>query len=316
MKRTRLASFDYSIFSSYMGRWTTVIVFAAIVLLALGAIFLKSDDMAHVPVVIGVSAFDSVRAAPALESLADFCRGKGCGDVTWRYLHGDAEPSGCDFYLMTSLQLSPALSRGTLGCALIVSEEESHRYSVGAVIVRAGTRALPPDGGRIVFSSPLSATGFLSPYRALTKAGYLVPDRDGAVDFAGLHRSDERVVLGVLYGAYDAGGLSEERLRSLEASGCVRPGEIDVLLEGEAYPEIVLASDPAFNSPAQRGFARRFPVVYKTIPALLHGELACLGIAGFHRPRPDDIDLIKKLSTMVPPRLEYRRPSGNARASR
>jgi hypothetical protein len=316
MKRGRFVSFDYSMFSSYMGRWTTVIAFAAIVLLALGAIFLKSDDMAHVPVVIGVSAFDSVRSAPALESLADFCRGKGCGDVTWRYLRGGAAPSGCDFYLMTSLELSEPLSRGALGCALIVSETESRRYSVGAVVVRAGTRSLPPDGGRIVFSSPLSATGFLSPYRALVKAGYAIPDRDGAVDFAGLARGDERVVLGVVYGAYDAGGVSEERLRALEASGCVRPGEIDVLLQGEAYPEIVLASDPAFDSPAQRGFARRFPAVYGTIPSLLHGELACLGIAGFHRPRRDDVELIKKLSTMVPPRFEYRRVSGSAGTSR
>ena len=316
MKRSRLANLDYSMLSSYMGRWTTVVAFTAMVLLALGAIFLKSDDLAHVPVVIGVSAFDSIRAAPALESLADFCRGKGCGDVRWRYLRAGDEPSGCDFYLMTSLELSPALGRGTLGCALIVSEAEARRYSAGAVVVRAGTRQLPPGGGRIIFSSPLSAAGFLSPYRALVKAGYAIPQRDGAVDFAGLVRGDERVVLGVLYGAYDAGGVSEERLRGLEASGCVRPGEIDVLLKGEAYPEVVLASDRAIDSPEQRGFTRRFPGVLKSVPPLLRGELTRLGIAELHHPRPDDIDLIKKLSTMVPPPLEYHRPSGSPRASR
>jgi hypothetical protein len=120
----------------------------------------------------------------------------------------------------------------------------------------------------------------------------------------------------VVYGAYDAGGVSEERLRTLEASGVVRRDEIDVLLEGEAYPEVVLASDPAFDSPAQRGFVRRFPGVFEQSPPLLRGELARLGIAAFRRPRPDDIDLVKKLSTLVPLQLDLRRPAGSAAASR
>jgi hypothetical protein len=302
--------------SSYLNRLGTVIVFSAIVLLAIGALFLKSDDVAHVPVTVGVCAFDSARVAPALESLADFCREKGCGDIRWTYFGENGKASGCDFYLMTSLQLSAPLARGELGCALIAAGRESRRYSAGAVIVRSGSRRLPPGGGRIIFSSPVSAAGFLSPYRALAQAGFDVAAPGDAVDFTGRSPADERVVFGVLYGAYDAGGISEERLRSLEAAGAIRRGEVEVLLEGEPFPEIVLAADPASDSAARKGFVRRLPVVYGMIPRALRGELSTLGIAAFHEPRRSDLDLIKQLSTMVPPRFRGSGTSPGAGFSR
>jgi hypothetical protein len=121
-RRSKILTRDYNILSSYLNRWATVIVFSAIVALALGAIYIKSNDAAHIPVVIGVSALDSTRAGPALESFAEFCRGKGCGDIRWRYLRPDAPLRDCDFYITTSLSLSAPLAKGTLGCALIAAE--------------------------------------------------------------------------------------------------------------------------------------------------------------------------------------------------
>jgi hypothetical protein len=297
-RRAKNLNRDYNILSSYLNRWVTVIVFSAIVALAFGAIYIKSDDAAHIPVVIGVSALDSTRAGPALESFAEFCRGKGCGDIRWRYLRPDAALKGCDFYITTSVSLSTPLARGSLGCALIAAEREAHRYSRSAVVVRAGVRSLPASGARVIFTSPRSASGFLAPYRSLERAGY-APSR-GTIDFAGARPREERVVFGVLYGAYDAGGISLDRLQSMERSGILRRGELDVLCEGEALPEIVLAYDPARYTADRKSFVGRLPGLFDRSPRSLRRELAAVGMAGFYVPRADDIKLIERLRTMVP----------------
>jgi len=309
-RRTKILSRDYSMLSSYLNRWATVIVFSGIVALALGAIFIKSDDPAHIPVIIGVSALDSTRACPALESFAEFCRGKGCGDIRWRFLRPDAALTGCDFYITTSLSLSAPLAKASLGCALIAAEREAHRYSRSAVVVRAGVRSLPSSGARVIFTSPRSASGFLAPYRSLERAGYALSR--AAVDFAGARPREERVVFGVLYGAYDAGGISLEHLQSMERSGVVRRGELDVLFEGEALPEIVLAYDPARYSADRKSFVRRLPGVFDRSPRSLRRELAAVGIAGFYVPRADDIELIKRLQAMIPAACVSAAPGGAA----
>jgi len=296
----------------YPGAVGSAAVFAVIVALAVGALFLKSDDVAHVPIVIGVSAFDSARVAPALESLAEFCREKGCGDIRWRYFPENGAASGCDFYLMTSLQLSDALARGRLRCALIAAGREGRRYSTGAVIVRPGVRELPPGSAPIIFSSPLSAAGFLSPCRALARAGHDVAALGDRVEFAGRAPNDVRVVYGVVFGAYAAGGISAERLRALEAAGTIRRGEVDVLCEGEPFPEIVLAADPSNESAGRKGFIRRFPVVFAATPRPLAETLSALGIAAFLEPRESDLDLIARLSAMVPAALERRGGASSA----
>ncbi len=289
----------YRRISSCLSRWATVMIFSVIVALAVGALFLEADDMAHTPIVIGVCTFDSVRAASALDQFAEFSRARGCGDIRWRYLRPDQELAGCDFYVTTSLDLSAPLSRGELGCALLAAEREAHRYSRSSVLVKAGVTALPARGARIIFGSSRSAAGFLAPYRALERSGYALSE--ASIEFAGSYPGDERVVFGVLYGAYDAGGISLERLLALKTAGVVRDGEFDVLCEGEAVPEIVIAYDPSSYAQDRRSFAKYLPGVLDRVPRSLRSELSALGIAGFYAPRKSDLDLIKDLGTMIPP---------------
>ncbi len=284
---------------SCLSRWTTVIIFSAIVALAVGALFLEANDMAHTPIVVGVCTFDSARAGSALEQFSEFCRARGHGDIRWRYLRPDQELAGCDFYVTTSLDLSAPLSRGELGCALLAAEREAHRYSRSSVLVKAGVAALPARGARVIFGSSRSAAGFLAPYRALERSGYALSE--ASIEFAGSYPGEERVVFGVLYGAYDAGGISLERLQELRKAGIVRDGELDVFCEGEAFPEIVIAYDPSSYAQDRRSFARRLPGVLDRVPRSLRGELSALGIAGLYKPRESDIELIKKLGTMIPP---------------
>jgi hypothetical protein len=311
-RRKKLPNLDYRILSSYLNRWATVIVFSVIIALAWGALSITTEDMAHMPVVIGVAALDSARAAIALESFAELCRIKGCGDIRWRYLPADGALTGCDFYVTTSLKLSAPLAGKRLGCALIAAEREAHRYSRSAVVVRSGVRSLPENGARVIFSSPGSAAGFLAPCRSLERAGCAL--ERSRVDFAGERPENERVVFGVIYGAYDAGGISLERLIALESSGIVRTGELRVLLEGEALPELVLAYNPATYTEDLRSFARRLPGMLDRAPRSLKVELAALGIAGFYSPRGRDIELMEKLFTMVPPGIAE--PGGPGTSSR
>jgi len=309
MKRVNGFNRDYRIFSSTLNRGGTAIVFTAIIALAVGAFFLKSDDLAHMSVVIGVSALDSAQAAPALESFAEFCRGKGCGDIRWKYGAPGETPPGCDFYLMTSLQLSERLAGGELGCALIAASREAHRYSRSAVIVRRGVRALPPEGARIIFTSPRSAAGFLAPYRSLARSGYRL--EGASIDFAGSCARDERVVFGVLYGAYDAGGISLDRLRALEASRVIGETELDVLIEGEAFPELLLAYAPSSYTAERKAFVRRLPGVHDKVTYPLRSELAGLGVAGFYAPRESDLELMRSLASMIPDCFDAAGSGGN-----
>jgi len=287
----------YSLVSDYLNRRASVIVFAAIVALAAGAVFVRTTDLAHMRVVIGVSAFDSTRSHAALESFAEFCRWKGCGDVRWRYLAPGSAFEGCDLYLVPALDASSRLAAGDLACPLLVAEREAHRYSRSAVIVRAGAGPIP-DAPRVIFSAPGSAAGFLAPYRALEAAGAL-PD-GGAIAFSGDRPRDERTALAVIHGVYDAGGISLERLAALEAAGVVAKGEIGVLLEGEAVPELVIACDPLRYTAELRTFVRAFRKAYDHTPRLLRRELAAAGMAGLYETREDDLRLIAGLGDLVP----------------
>jgi hypothetical protein len=295
---------DHRLISSTLNRWGTAIVFAVIIALAVGALFLKADDMAHTPIVIGVCTFDSARAGSALEQFSEFCRGKGCGDIRWRYLRPSQKLEGCDFYIVTSLDLSGPLERGDLGCALIAAEREGHRYSRSAVVVKAGVESLPASGARIIFGSSRSAAGYLAPRRALERSGH--PLSEASVEFSDSYPGEERVVFGVLYGAYDAGGISYERLQALLRAGIVREGELDVFLEGEAFPELVVACDPASYKQDRMSFAKHLPGVLDRVPRSLRSELAALGIAGLYTPRKRDVELIKELDGML------HRPGGTA----
>jgi hypothetical protein len=133
-----------------------------------------------------------------------------------------------------------------------------------------------------------------------------------AIDFAGARPREERVVFGVLYGAYDAGGISLDHLQSMERSGVLRRGELDVLCEGEALPEIVLAYDPARYNADRKSFVGRLPGVYDRLPRSLRRELAAVGIAGFYIPRADDLELIERLQAMVPAACASAAPGGAA----
>jgi hypothetical protein len=299
--KNRITKLDYSMLSSYMGKSATVIVFSAIILIAIAALFLEQEDMAHMPVSIGVFAFDSLGASCTLESLADFVREKAGGDIEWRYFPAGAAPTGCDLYLVTALQVFPYIASGALQCPMISTITGGGRYSRGAVIVRSEAEDVQFD--HVIFASPISAAGFLSPYIALKKAGRFQCSGAEEIEFAHEHFDEERVIYGVLYGAYDAGGIGHERFRYLERQGVAHSGELKVILTGDAFPEIVFASDATADPKKIKSFTNRFLAILGKLPSSLMLELAELGIGGFSPTRAEDIESIKRFPSIIPQEL-------------
>jgi hypothetical protein len=300
MTRNGFPRIDYSMLSSYLGRWTTLIIFAVTILIAAGALFLKEDDIAHMPVMIGVFDLDSVEVHQRFIDFAGYIREKGGGDIQWRYLGDCEKPTGCDFYIMTSLRLAPFLLRNGLGCSLLMTVQEGRRYARGGVIVKAGGPDPEGDDMTAVFTSRFSAANFLSPYNSLVKALGGSWGEQALVDFAG---SEERVIYGVIFGAYTFGGISLERLNVLEEMGVFNDGELEVFLEGEPYPEMVLAVDKSMEERKHRRFRDRFVLLADRMPSSLKADLVSLGISGFVPPRPEDIDIVLGLWETMPPRF-------------
>ena len=300
MTRNGFKKLDYSMLSSYLGRWATLIIFMVTILIAAGALFLKEDGIAHMPVTIGVFDLDSAKVHTRFVDLAAYIREKGGGDIQWRFLEEQDEPTGCDFYIMTSLRLAPYLLRDGLDCSLLMTVQEGRRYSTGGVIVKAGGPDMESEEMTAIFTSRFSAANFLSPYNSLAKTLGGSQDEGILVDFTG---SEERVIYGVIFGTYTFGGISLERLNVLGEMGVYHKGELEVFLEGEPYPEMVLAVDKSMEERKHRRFRDRFVLLTDRMPAGLKADLVLFGISGFVPPRPEDIEVIGGLWEAMPPRF-------------
>ena len=278
-----------SMLSSYVGRWLSLLMLVLLVTLAAAALFLEPDYPAHVPLRIGVSAFDSVSAGPALRSFAASVREQDGGDITWVWLGQGGEPVGCDFYIMTSLQ-NLSYSEGNGGeCLLLGSSRGDGSLSMGAVIVRSDSE---PDWSRTVFISTASTSGFISPLAAIAESGVALPAVSYETVSDGCPVCGEAVAYGVLLGSYSAGGISLEELRRMEGSGAIEPGALRVLFTGPELPEILLVSDPSTEEWKSSGFAGRLPRITGRLSDPLKREMTRLGMAAFREPEEGELDLL------------------------
>ncbi len=268
----------------FHGSWSGMVIYPVIILLAVGAYFLKPDYMAHVPVSVGICAFDSAGSAHVLEPLADHVREKGGGDIRWKYFAESQVPAGCDFYLLTSFQLYPYLLNGEMKLSLMACEEPGRCYTRGAVITKPETVMEDILEGKLIFSGRSSPGGFLSPFFILIQEGLASDTSFARIHFPDCRRCDESVVFGVLAGEFAAGGISLDSYRSLESRGFFKEGELDVRYKGMPVTEIVLAVDLAVESWKYKGFAEKLPAIISNAPALLRHDLEAMGIGNFVRP--------------------------------
>ncbi|MBN1164542.1 MAG: PhnD/SsuA/transferrin family substrate-binding protein [Candidatus Krumholzibacteriota bacterium] len=299
----KLPRIDCDISSAYLGRWATGLVAAAVIVLALGAYFLEPDYMGHVPVRIGVCAFDSTVSTVALEALADLVREKGGGDITWVYFPAGQAPRDCDFYLMTSLQVYSHLPEGRLSCSLVAHSSPGHPYSPGVVIIKPETDRSLLNSGKIIFTHPGSAAGYLSPLLALQRSGYAIDPGGERIEFTGSRNGEEKVVFGVLFDAYRAGGLGLNKYRNILDRGQIKKGQLEILCVGDVYPEILIAADNSLESWKLKGFTDRLPSITENLPLALRTGLEELGITGFSAITDKELEFFRELPPWITDRL-------------
>lgn len=285
-----------NILSSYLGRWISLIMLLLLVALAAAALFLKPDYPAHVPLRIGVCAFDSASASPVLRSFSSSVREQDGGDITWVWLEPGGEPAGCDFYIMTTLQMLSSRERSGIECLLLSTTRGDGSLSMGVVIAPLDGE---PDWSRTAFTSSASTTGFISPLAAIAESGVQLSAVSYETLSDGCPVCGEAVAYGVLFGRYGAGGMSLEELKRIEKNGSIRPGSLRVLFTGPELPEIVLTSDPSTEEWKSKGFARRLPGIAGRLSDPLKREMARLGMAAFRLPAGGELDLTGKVSGQV-----------------
>jgi hypothetical protein len=267
--------------SSYHDRRSSIAAFVVILLLAIAAFFFEPDYMGHLPLRIGVSAFDSSRCSAVLDEFASLIREKDGGNVSWHYFSGDSRPEGCDFYLLTSLQYMDCSSDGSMEISLLATRQGGNIYSRGVVLVRKDSTVDDLKSGKYIFPFPGAASGYLSAVGALLENGIIdrvSPDR---VFFSGCRLCDEEVIYGVIFGEYVGGGLSFDSYRNLLVRGKGGEGVLEVRYTGRQAIDIILATGDGVDLWKKKGFLSRLPEITASANGLLAHDLHRIGIGGF-----------------------------------
>ncbi len=293
--------------SSYIGRWMSLVMLLLLVTLAAAALFFEPDYPAHVPLRIGVCAFDSVTAGPALRSFASTVREQEGGDISWVWLGPGREPAGCDFYLMTSLQMLAAREKSMMDCLLLSTPRIDGSLSMGVVVVRAEAE---PDWSRTAFTSSVSATGFISPLAAIAEGGVCVEDLSYETAFRGMPglrggcsvRSASRQVW---RWRHSSRGTQEDS----KGEGSIGQGELRVLFTGPELPEIVLVirscrpkNGSRVDSPGD------CPGSLRRLSDPLSREMARLGMVLFRPPAAGELEMLGSVPLPVREEAGYHFP--------
>jgi hypothetical protein len=104
------------------------------------------------------------------------------------------------------------------------------------------------------------------------------------------------VAFSVIFGNYQACGLSLDSYEYLINQGIIKKDELEILLTGQAYPDLVLVSDPTVDDLLVDRFSKSFPEAIRIADSSLKDRLHSIGISGFITPRKRDFELLKKLS--------------------
>ena len=242
--KNKIQLIDVSIISLYMGRWLTLGVFVVVISITISAILSGGGGATRnvisicAPFADGETKHERVYE-PFRSLLSRETRRPvvvtGCQDA-W--------PSDHDLYIMP---VHEYLRRGKrMGIVAIVEMSGTERQNDSAVIIaRSGDGTIDLSTiapGDIAFADPTSVNGFWVPLSALTHDGFNVPADPSRFRFERGSGAGERIVMGVLFGAYRLGACRLTEIDRLTERGVIDRSEVRVLRREDALPEVVIAA--------------------------------------------------------------------------
>lgn len=285
---------DVSMLSSYMGRWLTLFVTIAVVLIALSAIF-NGDlgsrrDIIQICVQAGIhpgesaNRFEPLRALVSRESKRPAVLVECAGE--W--------PADFDLFVMPldqffrhadDLPITPLYE-------IRVTERNSDKAILIAGPAGEGMEPSGAKAGDVAFADPRSVNGFWLQADYLEKLGAGLGA--GGYRFEGTRDDATPVIYSVLHGKYPWGACKLSELASLIDRGILKSGELRVIHSEDALPDIVIGARTADSSYYTRKLGAVATLLEET-------ELAAR--------RDDTVDLLKshgvrRLEPVTSPRIE------------
>jgi len=298
--RQKIELIDFSLISTYFGKYLTV--FVTLVVFAITASALLSNGsgvggVLKIAVSIGNSSEDPVRHFEPFGLLLS-SQVRGAVEIV-----PFAEDEGdIDLYIMSldrflrereRLHLVPLRSivdfMGDTNNAVMITSASNENIAY---------ESLSP--AQVAFTDSLSANGFWLPLEELEKRGFRLPDRKDQLLFEGSEDHACRIILGVQWKRYTLGACTMNDIISLEKRGLMERDDIRVVFQTDALPRLLFAAPGDEAAPLGDVLERIDGILLSPdIPRDLRAAVAEMHAAGFRRLLPVGEDRIARADRLA-----------------
>lgn len=240
--KNKLRMIDINVASSYMGKFLTLGVTAAVLAITVSAMYGPGGFRNHRPLLIEVPASGGAERYRPLRDLIAIETGRS---VMIR-VRGEQSCEDCDLYVFP---IEPFLSQGSARGLTPLYAVEPIGPGRNAAVLIARRAAPPPDSPPaaedVIFSHERSLNGFWVQLSLLEAEGFTAPGGLGSLRFASTPGAGTRVVYSVALGQSALGACRASDLTEAVRSGGIGGDELTIVRSSPALPELVVAGRPS-----------------------------------------------------------------------
>lgn len=238
--KNKIKVIDFSIVSTYMGRYLTAVVAVLMFAITLSALLSGGGTPVEGTVIVGVpSRGDAETTLDFFEPLRSLLERNIAMTVRLEVCE-DSWPESCDFLVMSVHEFQRLRESESL--VAIFSVEPPGGWSGAAIIAGGSVGEIPSDvsGDDALFTAPHSINGCWVQLRALEERGVVFPAMLDELEFAPPPGHAERVVYSVATGRYRLGAVPRRVVSRMISEGKIAADEVAIVATLPSMPETVL----------------------------------------------------------------------------
>lgn len=298
--KQKIELIDFTLISTYFGKYLTVFVTLAVFAITGGALLNNKAGVGGVlkiAVTSGNAADEQMRRFEPFGLLLSSQVRRAVEIVPY-----STEEPDVDLYIMTLDRFLE--DRRRLNLVALRSLVDFIANEDIAVVITAVSRdtvacdLLHPS--QVAFTDSFSANGFWLQVEDLEKKGFRLPERMDQLRFEGSESHSLRVVLGVQWNRYILGACRMSDLIFLENRGLLNLEDIRIVSQMDALPEVLFAATPQ-KAPLLRDALEHVDDILLS-PGAPHGlrvAVAEIHAAGFRRLLPVSEDQLARAEKLA-----------------